>query len=650
MPSVGTASLDLVVDKQQVGRSITGAIDSQRTSVFSSAKRLAGVFVGGFAAVQGIKFFKGAIEEAREAAQVTREVNAAIAATKGVANISAAGIDQLATRLSNLTGIDDEMIATGEKVLLSFLNVKNAAGAGNDIFTQATKAAVDMSAFLKQDLQSSITAIGKALNDPAKGAAALAKSGSLAKADLEKLQEMAKKGTPLLEQQKFVLAALNQQYAGSAEAAADPMKKLGVIWANLQETVGGLFLPTISKAATWLGDNLPKAVEKTKKGVADLRDKLAPFAEKVHELFDGFAKSPIAAFVEKLKALAQPVGVAAAAIVGFGLVLGALAPVFAILTSPITLTIAGIAAVAAGVIYAYTHFQTFRDVVGKVASYIVEQAGKVVDWFQRMWPQISEAFSHVVNFIQLLWKQWGDDIMHVAMAIFGFVKETIQNALQVVRGIIQTVLAVINGDWGKAWDGIKQILGGVWKQIWTIVGSALDVLKGLFGGIGSTIGDVWGALWGGMKSVVDNIWVGIQNSVRSGINFIIDAINGLIKAYNLLPGHKDIAPIAHLLAVSHDKVDTKKQKDTGQYLVGNAYADGGWVTAPKGQAQLAIVHGGEYVLSNSMIEQMSRGGAPGMAASVTINMPNYVGDPEAISEAIVGEMSRAMRQYADART
>lgn len=40
------------------------------------------------------------------------------------------------------------------------------------------------------------------------------------------------------------------------------------------------------------------------------------------------------------------------------------------------------------------------------------------------------------------------------------------------------------------------------------------------------------------------------------------------------------------------------------------YDSGGWVTAPKGQAQLAIVHGGEFVLSNDMLA--GRAGTPSL--------------------------------------
>ena len=43
------------------------------------------------------------------------------------------------------SGIDDEAIKSGENLLLTFKNVHNEVGKGNDVFDQATTAALDMS-------------------------------------------------------------------------------------------------------------------------------------------------------------------------------------------------------------------------------------------------------------------------------------------------------------------------------------------------------------------------------------------------------------------------------------------------------------------------------------------------------------------------
>src|SRR5258706_10758602 len=136
-----------------------------------------------FAGLAVIDFFKGTMDEARESIRTNKLTEAAIKSTGGAAMVTADQVGSLATKLSNLTGVDDELIQSGENLLLTFTNIHNAAGKGNDIFNQATAAATDMTAALNdgaatQDgLKSSSIQLGKALNDPIKGITALQKVG-----------------------------------------------------------------------------------------------------------------------------------------------------------------------------------------------------------------------------------------------------------------------------------------------------------------------------------------------------------------------------------------------------------------------------------------------------------------------------------------
>jgi hypothetical protein len=109
--------------------------------------------------------------------KVTALTEAAIKSTGGAARVTADHIGDYAMKLSNLTGIDDEVIQGGQNLLLTFTNIKNGVGKGNDIFDQATLAATNLSVVLGSDLSSTSIMLGKALNDPVKGVTALGKAG-----------------------------------------------------------------------------------------------------------------------------------------------------------------------------------------------------------------------------------------------------------------------------------------------------------------------------------------------------------------------------------------------------------------------------------------------------------------------------------------
>jgi hypothetical protein len=52
--------------------------------------------------------------------------------------MTAQSVSDLAGKISNLSGIDDEAVQTGENMLLTF------TGIGKDVFPMATQAAADM--------------------------------------------------------------------------------------------------------------------------------------------------------------------------------------------------------------------------------------------------------------------------------------------------------------------------------------------------------------------------------------------------------------------------------------------------------------------------------------------------------------------------
>lgn len=222
--------------------------------------------VGGLALLA--KGFKDSYSEAREAQKTTAQTNAVIKSTGGAAKLSADQVGDLATAISNKVGVDDEAIQSGENLLLTFTNVRNAAGKGNDVFNQATRVITDMTAAMNQGtvttdgLKTANIQVGKALNDPIKGITALTKVGVTFSAAQKKQIEGFVKSGQTIKAQKVILAELNKEFGGSAAAGTTATQKLGVAFKNAEETIGGLFLPVIDKTATWLAEKLPGALNK----------------------------------------------------------------------------------------------------------------------------------------------------------------------------------------------------------------------------------------------------------------------------------------------------------------------------------------------------------------------------------------------------
>ena len=163
--------------------------------------------------------FKSLIENEALLAQT----NAAIKATGSAANVTGDEVLAMANDLSSLSGAAHENILEGANMLLTFKNIRNEVGEGNDVFDQTTKALLNMSIATGQDMKTGAVQLGKALNDPIKGVAALNRVGiQFTDAQKEQIKVLQESGD-IMGAQKIILAELEGQFGGSAEAAGQTM-------------------------------------------------------------------------------------------------------------------------------------------------------------------------------------------------------------------------------------------------------------------------------------------------------------------------------------------------------------------------------------------------------------------------------------------
>jgi hypothetical protein len=177
--TVGEAVIVVKTDESSVDYDSAGKKAGQGYSkgFAGSLKGIVAAIGVTIAAKKVLDFAKESVAEAREAQKVGAATEQIIKATGGAAGVTSKQVSDLAGSLSLATGMDDEMIQSGQNLILTFKNVKNE-GAGLDaIFDRTTKAALDLSAAGFGSVSSASLQLGKALNDPIKGVSALARSG-----------------------------------------------------------------------------------------------------------------------------------------------------------------------------------------------------------------------------------------------------------------------------------------------------------------------------------------------------------------------------------------------------------------------------------------------------------------------------------------
>jgi hypothetical protein len=143
-----------------------GAAVSSARGLRMTAGVAGGALAGGLAAA-GLAA-KSAVSAFEEKRQIVAQTGAVLKSTGGAARVTEGQIDSLATRLSRMSGVDDETVRQGENLLLTFRDIRNEPGPGN-VFRDTTKATLDMAAAMGMDMPQAALQVGKAMNDPVKG-------------------------------------------------------------------------------------------------------------------------------------------------------------------------------------------------------------------------------------------------------------------------------------------------------------------------------------------------------------------------------------------------------------------------------------------------------------------------------------------------
>jgi hypothetical protein len=433
----------------------------------SIATGIGGVGIAAVGASAGMASLVGAYQESYK---VGKQTEAVLKSTGGAANVSAKQVGDLASALSKKSGQDDEAIQSGLNLLLTFKDVRNETGKGNDVFNQASSTLLDMSTAMGGDAKGSAIQLGKALNDPTKGITALTKVGvtftDQQKDQIKTLQASGK----TVEAQKIILKELNSEFGGSAAAQATNTDRLKVSMGNLAENIGGKLAPLAEKASGIVSrfvDNLndgDTGAGKFAKGIQSVGGYVTRFAKTV-----GDAISVVVGWFKRIyRDNADTIG-------SIGKSFSSLAATgkraFKGIKDALTSVFGGSSGTGRDIRKIVGFVLDFQDVVLKVYSAVAKRA----------LPGIIAAFKGLAT---------------------------------VVRGIVRVISGILTGDFGKAWDGVRDVFNGGLKFIGGVLRAATAPFRAAAAAIAKGVSGPLSSLWGSIKSA----W-------RSGLDFILGGVS-----------------------------------------------------------------------------------------------------------------------------
>ena len=203
--------------------------------------------------------------EAANAEQSFRRLDAVLKATGHAAGLTAREIASFADGIEASTLATAEGVQDAASILATFRSV------GGETFTRALSLAQDMAAVFGQDLSSSATQLGKALEDPIEGLTALRRVGiSFTDSQKELIATLVETGQTA-DAQRVILDALAQQVGGAGAAEAGGLtvaaNRLQDAWGNLLEAIGRT--PAITGIAQGALNLLAGAIEELSAAFAD---------------------------------------------------------------------------------------------------------------------------------------------------------------------------------------------------------------------------------------------------------------------------------------------------------------------------------------------------------------------------------------------
>jgi hypothetical protein len=200
------------------------------------------------AAMAGLGTFLVSAAKGAEDARIANEKLGSVLDTMGF-GAATDRVSAYAESLEKTVAVDADVIKATQTKLATFGELTKSVGKADGAFDRATKAALDLAAAGFGTAEGNAVQLGKALQNPIKGIAALAKSGvTFTDSEKEKIKALTESGK-LLEAQEMILKAVEGQVGGTAEASASSFDKMKFSLAGVSDTFGEMLLPVIDAVA-----------------------------------------------------------------------------------------------------------------------------------------------------------------------------------------------------------------------------------------------------------------------------------------------------------------------------------------------------------------------------------------------------------------
>lgn len=391
-------------------------------------------------------------------------------------------------------------------------------------------------------------------------------------------------------------------------------------------------------------------IDDSRKANDDLLQSQSKLSEKITPLqtmFTNLAADGIGFLADNLETVIPLVGAAAAVfgilyvalnfstiVTGLTTAIGALGPVLTVLTGPVGIVLAAVAALAVVFKYLWDTNEGFRATVTNAWNQIQQAIVTVMTYLQpyleTAWTTLQTTVTNVMNALMPIIQNVLTFIISVAVpllsslfetfsSVFGNILTTVSGVMSglgsivsgtlgVIQGIFETVVGlivgIVTGDFSMMSDGVSGILNGMSGIVSGIFNSILSIIGGIVNSIVSVVSGGFNAasatvsgVMDGISSVIGNVMGDAENTVSNAIDSIVGFFAGMhIEFPHINLPHFSLSGEFSLMPPSVPTIGIEW------------YAKGGIMTAPTmfgvngGRAMVGGEAGPEAVLPISLLQ------------------------------------------------
>jgi hypothetical protein len=200
--------------------------------------------------------------------------------------------------------------------------------------------------------------------------------------------------------------------------------------------------------------------------------------------------------------------------------------------NPIMLVVVALAAIAAGLIYAYNHSETFRKAVNDLWQAMQDIFG----WVKDHWPLLLGIITGPIGLAAGLIIQNWDTIKSATTTAWTAIRDFLGSVWGTIRGAVSSAVNGVRTAVSNAWDAISSATSSVWGAISsTVTGIATGIASGVKDAIGG-LRDWLGSAWGSIKSAATDAWDAVKGAITGAVKGAVDKVKGFVSDFEHLGG------------------------------------------------------------------------------------------------------------------